>query len=75
MKNIVFLKTKIITLVLALMSLILALTVNSGFYALFFIAFATFFLAFIVPMVNSANMIRLKHLQDASGGDVFTDQN
>lgn len=73
MKNIVLFKTKIVSVTFAFISLILGLTVNPIFYAILFLSLLLMFFAFIIPVVNHANMLRLKHLQEASGGDIFKD--
>lgn len=73
MKNITLFKTKIIVALFTIVSGILARTVHLGFTLFFFLSLFFFFFLFIMPITSKAYMTRIKHLQDASGGDVFTD--
>lgn len=73
MKNITLFKTKITSVLLAVISGFLALTVHPGFSFLFFLSLFFILFAFLMPIISKANMTRLKHLQDASGGDMFID--
>lgn len=73
MKNVPLFKTKIVSIILLVVSIILANTVNEGFNLLVFLSLLLCFFAFLMPMLNSSLTIRLKHLQRSSGGDIFTD--
>lgn len=73
MKNIPLFKTKIVSVILLVVSLILANTLGDGFKLLLFLSLLLFCFAFLMPMFNNSLTIRAKNLQKASGGDIFTD--
>lgn len=75
MKNIILFKTKIASVILLVVSIVLANTLSDRFNLLVFLSLLLVCFAFLMPMFNSSLTLRAKNLQKASGGDIFTDQN
>lgn len=72
MKNILSLKIKIFFVFTTIITMLLSL-LNERFSIVLFICFLGLIFTVVIPMINKATMIRLKHLQSYTDGDIFSD--